>query len=527
MIRHLRRTVALAAVVASTAMVLSACALQPPSSRSTDASGSSNKSSTIVVGGDDIADSLDPLQASDAHNDFNIAPMYDRLVDYSSKGAIVPKLATAWKFSDNATVLTLTLRKGVKFHSGDTFSAADVVFTLNRIKKLDSGVASFIPDYVSSKALGDLQVQITLAKTNLDFLSALSPIYILDSKLVAKHEGDDNAQSWLATHDAGSGPYEMSDYKPNQELDLTRFAGYWGYTDQRPGKVVLEMISNASTAYADFTAGNLDITMGLNGIELASIKKNPKDQVIYLPSLRETYAWLNNKGGVTSNVKVREAIQLAYNYKGHLSSALGGQGKIADAILPPGIPCTVDFGKPTQNIAEAKKLIKQAGATGDTVTVAYQPAVSEFSTAATLMQASLEQIGLKVVLKAVTFPEYSQMVSSQSTMPDIALAWDFAAFPAAGPMLDREYATSFSGQTNFTWYSNPKVDQLLSAGMAATSQQQACQDYEQVQKQVVADHALLYIADPAVTMVTDRRVATIPYAPTSQDFNVGDLRMAK
>jgi len=519
---HLRAAT-LAVIAGAAALALTSCGLQ--AGKPVSSSGGTTNG-TVVVGSSDVAETLDPQQASDAHNDFNLAGMYDRLVDYDSDGKMVPKLATEWKYNADATQLTLTLRDGVTFHSGNPFTAADVVYTLNRVKKIGSGVASFLADYVSSTAPDPHHVVITLSKTDLDFIGALSPIYILDSKLVKPHEGSDDAQGWLGTHEAGSGPFEITSYKANQELDLGRYKKYWDYTDQRPATLILRMITDHTASRDDFLAGNLDIIMDLNGTDLKNVSANPKYQVTYIPASRETYAWLNYKGKITGDIRVREAIQLAYDYQGHLTSALDNEGAIADAIVPQGLSCRVEAGKPTQDIAKAKQLIEQAGVSGATVTIAYQPAVPEFNTAGTLMQAALKQIGLNANLVAVTFPQYSQLVSSQSTMPDISLAWDGSSFPAIGPLLQREWSSANAGQGNFTWYSNPKVDQLLKDAMSQTDATKACQDYEAVQKQVLADRAMLYIAYPAVTMITDKKVQTIPFSPTSQDFNVGTLRMA-
>lgn len=511
-------------LTATTAMALSSCQL--PTSANSGGSGSA-KQSTIVIGSSNTAETLDPLQSSDAHNDFNLAPMYDRLVDYDAKGEKVPKLSEEWAFNGDATQLTLTLRKGVKFHSGNSFTAADVVYSLDRAKKIGSGAASFLADYASAKATDDLHVVIALSKTNLDFIGALSQIYILDSNLVKQNEGSDNAQGWLGTHEAGSGPFAMGTYKPNQELDLARYKDYWDFDDKRPTSIVLRMINDSSANRDELLAGNLDITMGLASVDVDNISKDSKYELVNIPAPRQTYAWLNMEGKITGDARVREAIQLAYDYNGHLTSALGNQGAIANSILPEGIACRVDAGKPQQDLQKAKQLIKDAGVDGATITVAYQPSVREFNSSGTILQDSLKKIGLNAQLKAVTFPQYSALVSKPETMPDVALAWDFAAFPAAGPMLNREWNSAFAGQTNFTRYANPKVDALLKDGLTATDQKQACSDFQEVQKQVIADHALLYIAYPAVTMISDKKVGPIPFSPTQQDFNVGTLRMAK
>ncbi|MFE6148739.1 ABC transporter substrate-binding protein [Streptomyces sp. NPDC057888] len=151
-----------------------------------------------------------------------------------------------------------------------------------------------------------------------------------------------------------------------------------------------------------------------------------------------------------------------------------GEGQIADSILPEGIACRADAGKPQQDLGRAKALIREAGAGGKTVTIAYQPTVDEFNVAGTILQDSLKKIGLKAELQAVTFPQYSERVSKQSTMPDIALAWDFASYPEAGPQLNREYDSALTGSTNCTWYSDRQVDRCLKEGNTAPTASKAC-----------------------------------------------------
>ncbi|GAA3477281.1 ABC transporter substrate-binding protein [Streptomyces yanii] len=500
-------------------LALTSCNMQAPNAER-------GGESQIVIGTSNVAETLDPLQASDAHNDFNLAPMYDRLVNYDANGKLVPQLATAWKFDEDATHLTLTLREGVTFHSGNPFTAQDVVYTLDRTKRIGSGVAAFLTNYVSAEAIDKQHVRITLTQHDLAFIGALSLIYIVDSKLVEKHEGDDNGQGWLATHEAGSGPFAMAQYSANQEIQLKRSAGYWAYDKERPKTIVLRMQEDRSGSRDELLAGNINITDGLSGADVEQVRKTGRFTLMRLPVPRETYGWMNMQGGITADPRVREAIQLSYDYKGHLTSALGGQGEIADAILPEGMACRVDAGKPEQDLDKAKALIRKAGAEGKTVTIAYQPTVDEFNAAGTILQDSLKKIGLKAELKSVTFPQYSDRISRQATMPDIALAWDFAPYPEAGPQLNREYNSAFAGSTNYTWYSNPQVDKWLKEGNTAATADKACAAFTKAQNQILADHALLYIAYPAITILSDGRVKNIPFSPTQQDFNVGFLRMA-
>ncbi|GAA3662023.1 ABC transporter substrate-binding protein [Nocardioides ginsengisoli] len=519
--RQLSRAFKAGALALTGVLALSACGMQ--------AGGDSGKGGAgpLVIGSTNIAETLDPVQAADAHNDFNVAGVYDRLVNYDSDGKMIPQLATTWSFNPSATELTLTLRDDVKFHSGNPFTAADVVYTLDRDKRIGAGVAAFLGDYKSAEAVDAHTVKITLTGTDTTFLGALSPIYIVDSTLVKANEGDDDAQGWIATHDAGSGPFTIKGYSAKQELQLERYADYWDFDEGRPKELVLRMLKDHSASRDELLSGGIDLAMDLSGPDLATVKKDDRFTVQALPIPRETYAWLNTRGGITKDPKVREAIQLAYDYAGHQSSAMGGEGKIATTILPPGIGCAVDAGEPKQDLERAKQLIDEAGVSGRSVSIAYQPTVDEFNVAGTLLQDSLKKIGLQGELQAVTFPQYADRVSKQSSMPDIALAWDFSSYPEAGPQLAREYGSKNAGSTNFTWYANPQVDQWLEEGLAETDTAKACDYFTKVQNQVLADHALLYIADPSINVISDGRVGEIPFSPTQQDFNVGLLRMAK
>ncbi|MFE4674161.1 hypothetical protein [Streptomyces sp. NPDC056721] len=88
----------------------------------------------------------------------------------------------------------------------------------------------------------------------------------------------------------------------------------------------------------------------------------------------------------------------------------------------------------------------------------------------------------------MTFPQYSERVSRQKTMPDIALEWDFAAYPEAGPQLNREYNSAFAGSTNYTWYSNRQVDKWLKEGTTAATADKACAAFTSARATLRGDH---------------------------------------
>ena len=424
-----------------------------------------------------MAETLDPQQASNASNEFYNAPVYNTLVTFNAQGQLVPELAAEWTIAKDAKSLTLKLRDDVTFHSGNKLTADDVVYTLDRAKKVGTGVAAFISGYESSMAQDASTVVIELRDTNLDAINALSMVYILDSALVKQHEGNDNAQQWLANNDAGSGAFMMKEFKPSQQVSLTRFDGYWAPLEGRPSVLEMRMISEASAIRDELQAGGIDIGYEVAAADKPLFESSDKYQVVTIPGPIQTFVNLNMKGKWTSDVRVREALQLSYDYQGHLDTIMHGRGKIATGLAADTVQCRAELPALHQDLERAKSLIKEAGAEGATLTLAYQTGPVEHNMAGTVLQSSLREIGLNVEIKNVTFPQYLEMLSSPDTTPDLGIAWDFAAYPSIGPLLQRAWNSSAIGQTNASQYSNAKVDALLNAASESVDAKQACDEF--------------------------------------------------
>lgn len=507
-----RRATALVAALAIGGLV-TACSSNAPTS------STGSRDETVIIGTGATPQTLDPILASDVQTDFTVAGAYDKLIDYDADGELVPRLATEWTYNDDATVVTLTLRDDAVFHSATPVTAADVVYTLDRIKKLGIGVSSFLSDYVSSQAIDDTTVEITLAGTNTTFVGALSKVYILDSALVSQNEGSDDGQAWLATNDAGSGPYVITDYSPNQQATLERFDDSWRFDEARPAGLVYRYITESATIRDELKAGGVDVATGITGADLDTIEGNSDLQVQELPSPLQLFVMMNTQKGITADPKVREAIQLAYDYPGHISSILNDRGSVATGLAAPVVACRVDEGPTEQDVDKAKELVQEAGVEGATITMAYQSVIPEHQKAATLLQSNLKDIGLNLELKTVTYPEYVAMIQSPDTTPDLGLLWDFPYYPEIGPMLYRVYDSQFIGQTNYALYSNPEVDSLLEEGIATVDPDAACDLFTQAQDLILADDVSVNISNPATSIVLRDGLGGVTYSPTYQLFD--------
>lgn len=494
-------------------LTLSACG----GSKDQGSGGSGNRS--IVVGTNSIPQTLDPVQASFVEVDFADAALYDKIVDFDPKGELTPRIAQSWEYNSDATQLTLHLRDDATFHSGNPVTASDVVWTLDRAMKVNQGVASYLTAYASSTAPDAKTVVIKLKSPSLAFVNALSKVYVIDSTLAKQHLGNDNGQSWLAQNDAGSGVYKMDSFAVNSALKLSVFDKSWRVDKSRPSTLTFQYVPESATLRDELKAGQISVAAGLSPQDSKPFSSTKGFTLQLLPSMLQRYAVLNNASPVLKDPRVREAVALAYDYQGDISTILQGAGKQATGLVAPGLKCRVELPTVTQDVAKATSLVEQAGAKGATLTVVYQAHKTEHQNVATLLQSNLTKIGLNVKLSAVTYPQWRQMITDASTTPDIAIAYDSPPFPEIGTMLNRIWNSKNINQTNYSRYQNPEVDKLLSEGVASADPDQACQDFQKAQQVINDDHAIVSMVDADVRIAAADNVAGITGNPVYQWFD--------
>ncbi|WP_445527987.1 ABC transporter substrate-binding protein [Streptomyces cyslabdanicus] len=481
-------------------------------------SGTGDRKQTIALSG--TINTLDPVLSTQIQNDTPSGMMYDTLIDYDAKSKVTPYLAESWKVSPDVRSLHFTLRQGVTFHDGTPVTADDVVYTLNRVKALGIGVASLTSSYASSTAIDSHNVEIKLSRPDSSFLGALSRVYILNSKLVKQHEGSDHAQAWLASHEAGSGAYALTSFKPGSSIETSRYAKYFDFKASRPEHFVLPNSEESSSIRDMLLSGDLDVGVTMSPADVEPFRKNSLYKVVELPFAAQSYLVFNNKSPVLSDRRVREAITLSYDYKGALSSILRGNGKIATGVVPSFFSCHAEFPTPAQDQGRAKKLLKEAGASGRTFNLVYPEGLSELKAQATLLQSNLRDVGLTVSLRSVTFAAYLGMLSKPQTTPDMALVWDAPLYPDPGQMLYSKFDSKFVGTgANYSQYSNPRVDKLLTQALSDPSESDRCNLYKQAETIIHDDYAIAPLLNGTNLVVTRADISGVTFSPIHPSVN--------
>ncbi|WP_326637643.1 ABC transporter substrate-binding protein [Streptosporangium sp. NBC_01755] len=511
--RGRRSTLGLTSVVLVGALALAACG-QSTSGAPGGSGGSDVRKQTLIIAENEPPATFDPVQADNSTVDEVSIPAYDTLVKYAKGGVIAPAVATEWTFSKDGKTLDLTLRDDVTFHDGTRLTATDVKYTLDRIGRLQMGVASLMTAYDSAEAVDDTHLKISLKQPYAPFLGALSRVYLLNSKLVQANAGSDDGRQWLAANGAGSGPYKLTGYTPNQEAKFTRHDGYWGGFTKQAKDVVIRYLPQAATQKTALSNGDVDIAMDIDpndwaGLESGGHVVDKADTNVQL------YVFFKMKDSPAADKALREAITYAYDYDQHQSAILKGAGKKAAGVLASTMACAdPTVAQAGYDLDKAKSILDAAGLKNVTLTMSYLKATAEMEQAATLLQSDLAKIGVKVELSAVTYPQYVEMLKSNETTPDLGMIYGFPPYPDPDSVLHLQFNSKFinNGQ-NSGGYHNPKVDKLVEDAQKLTDEEARCALYKEAQQTIAADHPSINMSNPQYVTVHRKGLTGYAYDP--------------
>ena len=340
---------------------------------SSAASGDSGSSTVVVAMGSGFS-TLDPGYVYEKYPPMIVNACYETLFKfYSNDGAPEPCLADTYEFSEDGLTLTVTLKDGITFASGNPMTSADVAFSINRCKNLQ-GNPAFIADTIDSIETPDEKtIVFHLNQQDSAILSKLtySSLSVLDSAVVKENGGTDaedaattdTAQSYLDTTSAGSGMYVMTSYTPDEEVVLEKNPNYWGKATN-VDKYIIKIQPDSNTQMMTLSSGDIDVAMnmtddtmeelqGADGIEI--INGATKTVGFVMMNMNETYS------GPMANPKVQQAVRKALDYTG--IQTICGEGTLTpyDIIQVGFMGSKGERAVDYTNVEEAKALLAEAG----------------------------------------------------------------------------------------------------------------------------------------------------------------------
>ena len=376
--------------------------------------------------------------------------LYEPLLYWDHSYKVAPAVAESITPSADAKTWTIKLRQGVTFHNGKDVTPEDVLFTINRVagpKPTSAGSAlSAIIDHSGTKKVDASTVQVALK----------TPYAVLDW-LFAEYTFGIVPTDYDPAKPVGTGAFKYKSFTPGKESVFDRYDGYWGnkaHIDQ----IQIQDFADSNALVNALQAGQIQTMDNLPYNLIDTVKKQGGKTLE-----SKTGAWVPFTMRVDqkpfSDVRVRQALRLITDRQQMIDQALSGYGFLGNDLYAPFDPAYArDLPQRTQDIEQAKSLLKQAGQsdltvqlfTGDDIGPAAPASASLF-----VEQAKKAGVTVKVVKKN---PFYGDDYLSYPFAQDFWNTRNYLPQAAVGSLKGGTY--------NETHFNNPKFAGLISQAQA-------------------------------------------------------------
>jgi peptide/nickel transport system substrate-binding protein len=351
-----RRSRLLGAGIAVLAVVAAGCG---SSGGSAPSAGSAGKTlSTLVIANAVKVDTLDPEANSVNESIWLDQNLYSRLLQPNSTGtSLLPDLASSWTISSSGLVYTFHLRTEAKFSNGSPVTASDVVYSIDRSRAYSGGWGFLLTAVKTITAPDTHTVVITLSEPHAPLLADLAMYaYSIVPESLVKSEGAKFFQ-----HPVGSGPFMVTSYNPDSEVDLAANPYFYG-TKPKIKKVRVLIVPNDNTRVLMLESKKADVIENPPGNLIKQIDAAPDLSVQLYPSTRVDFIQLDEHFKPFKNALVREALNYAINRKAIVQLAYQGHATAGASFMPYKMEYFDNSIKPyPYDPAKAKQLLAQAG----------------------------------------------------------------------------------------------------------------------------------------------------------------------
>lgn len=409
----------------------------------------------LVVGWKEQTDAYDPANGFTHSTHIVNHVTYSQLVTFPDENAseILPLLAASWEISEDGTVYTFSLDPNAVFANGDDVNSDDVVFSWNRLKHRD-GNPSFLADGIDAvEAIDDDTVAVTLPAPRPSFLSEItSGVFSITNADVVRANGGtdamdaaetDTAGAYLDSTSAGSGPYVLDLWEPQNRTELVRNDNFWGeqpYFD----RVIFIHMAEGATQKAALEAGDIDLALDLSPDQVATLEGNADINIFRGPGVLTHFIIMNTDeqySGPFANPTVQLAVRYALDYEGY--KTLWGGVKPATNMTAGFFGNLGEEAAFSRDLDKARELLAEAGYPDGMDMLLEYPDFGaggvDFNTNAQKIQADLAEVGINVTLQPgelqVALDKYRSGLHGIGYWlwgPDILDSLDFLSFMPPG-----------------------------------------------------------------------------------------------
>lgn len=485
----------------------------------------------IVVASIGDANTLVPILASDSASQDICSLIFNGLVKYDKDINLVGDLAEGWEIKEDGLVIIFHLRKNVRWHDGEPFTARDVEFTYKKL--IDPNVKTpYSGDFERVKSLGvlnDYTVKVTYKELFSPGLSSWG-MWIMPKHIL---ENEDLSNTKFSRAPIGTGPYRFKEWKTGEKIVLVSNHDYF---ESRPciDRYIYRIIPDQATIFLELQTQGVD-EVGLTPLQYSRQTDTAFFEKYYrkyrYPAFGYTYLGFNLKDPKFKDERIRLAIDYAIDKEEIIRGVLLGLGRVSTGPFPPESWAYNKSIVPTPyNPKMAKELLKEAGwedRDGDgwldkegekfQFTLITNQGNDTRKTAAEIIKGRLKEIGIDMEIRIIEWATFLTEFIDKRRFEAVILGWGLSRDPDNYDIWHS--SKQKEGEFNFVGYENKEVDRLLEEGRRVFDQEKRKEIYNKVHQLIYDDHPYIFLYVPDALPIVHARFKGIMPAPLGIGYN--------
>ena len=493
----------------------------------------------LVVGSIGDARTCVSILASDSASADIVNQVFNGLVKYGPNLNLIGDLAESWDIQGDCRVITFHLRRGVCWHDGQPFTAADVEFTYQKL--IDPNVRTpYSGDFQrveSFEVIDDYTIKITYKQPFAPGLSSWG------MPIMPKHllKDEDLNHTEFSLHPVGTGPYIFKSWRRQEKIELIANPEYFQH---RPyiERYIYRVIPDQATLFLELQAQGVDLT-GLSPLQYirqtdtAFFKTNYRK--FRLTSFGYTYLGYNLNLAKFKDKRVRKALNYAVDKNEIIETVFLGLGRVCSGpFLPKSWAFNPQVKPAPYNPQKARQLLKEVGwsDTNQDGWLDKQGEIFEFTIitnqgneerikTAQIIQRRLADIGIKVKIKVLEWSVFLTEFIDKRNFEVVLLGWGLGLDPDNFDIWHS--SKTRQGEFNFISYKNEDVDTLLEQARTICNQEERKACYQRIHEIIYDEqpYMFLYIADGL--SIVHSRFQGVKQAPIGIRYNLIDWWVPK
>jgi peptide/nickel transport system substrate-binding protein len=459
---------------------------------------------TLIVALPSHAPTMDPHMHFERVGILVNINMFDSLLHRNTKLEFEPSIATSWKALSD-TQWEFKIRKGVRFHNGDTLTPVDVKFSFDRV--IDPAKKS--PQYGNVRAIKEVKV----IDAETVHLITDKPFPLLLERLVffpivpKKHVESVGDQAFGTTAPVGTGPWKFVEWKRDQVIRLEAFDGHWR---GKPAfkNLHFRAIPEVATQVAEIKTGGVDIIRNVAADIVPELKTHPIAYISSTPILRVHYVGLDMRVPPFDKKAARQAANYAIDKTTIIQKLAAGLGRqVATVVQPPAFGFDPDVKPYPFDQKKAKELLAQAGFPNGTDITLHSSSIPNRAEFEAICQ-MLTEVGLRATPKMWDpGPAWNKFFQAEGKATHgIYGTWGNYSVFDADAVLHPLYHTEPGGWIG-KWYARVEgLDKLIDEARSSVDQPKRKRIYSQIQHMIREEAPSIFLWTQYDTLGISKKV---------------------